>query len=43
MPHIEGNANLTEELIWMTTKTPDNIVVNLDDVEIADLEIDYRN
>jgi len=29
-PHIEGNASETDELIWMTARTPDNIVVNLD-------------
>ncbi len=29
-PHIEGNASDTEELVWMTSRTPDNIVVNLD-------------
>ncbi len=29
-PHIEGNASDTEELIWMTARTPDNIVINLD-------------
>jgi len=29
MPHIEGNASDSEELIWMTARTPDNIVVNL--------------
>jgi uncharacterized RmlC-like cupin family protein len=28
-PHVEGNASPTEELIWMTARTPDNIVVNL--------------
>jgi hypothetical protein len=43
MPHIEGNASKTEELIWMTTRTPDNIVVNLADQDVADLEIDYRS
>ncbi|WP_430296667.1 cupin domain-containing protein [Sinomonas sp. B1-1] len=43
MPHIEGNASKTEELIWMTTRTPDNIVVNLEDQDIVDLEIDYRS
>jgi uncharacterized RmlC-like cupin family protein len=43
VPHIEGNASRTKELIWMTTRTPDNIVVNLDDEDIADLEIDYRD
>lgn len=31
LPHIEGNASDSEELIWMTARTPDNIVVNLDD------------
>lgn len=30
MPHIEVNLSDTEELIWLTTRTPDNIVVNLD-------------
>ncbi|QSR28791.1 hypothetical protein CFH99_24520 [Nocardioides aromaticivorans] len=29
-PHIEGNASDTDELIWMTARSPDNIVVNLD-------------
>jgi uncharacterized RmlC-like cupin family protein len=29
-PHIEGNASEDEELIWMTARTPDNIVINLD-------------
>lgn len=43
MPHIEGNASKTEELVWMTTRTPDNIVVNLEDQDIADIEIDYRS
>lgn len=43
MPHIEGNASRTEELIWMTTRTPDTIVVNLEDQDIADIEIDYRS
>jgi uncharacterized RmlC-like cupin family protein len=43
MPHIEGNASKTEELVWLTTRTPDNIVVNLEDQDIADLEIDYRS
>ncbi|MDR2254414.1 MAG: cupin domain-containing protein [Arthrobacter sp.] len=43
MPHIEGNASRTEELIWLTTRTPDNIVVNLEDQDVAELEIDYRS
>lgn len=28
-PHIEGNASETDELIWLTARSPDNIVVNL--------------
>jgi uncharacterized RmlC-like cupin family protein len=43
VPHIEGNASRTEELIWLTTRTPDNIVVNLEDQDVADLELDYRS
>lgn len=42
VPHIEGNASATEDLIWLTTRTPDNIVVNLEDQDIADVEIDIR-
>lgn len=37
MPHIEANMSLTEDLVWLTTRTPDNIVVNLDDVDDASL------
>lgn len=29
VPHIEGNASDTEELVWLTARTPDNYVVNL--------------
>ncbi len=43
VPHIEGNASRTQELVWLTTRTPDNIVVNLDDEDVADLELDYRD
>lgn len=32
MPHVEANMSTTEELVWLTARTPDNIVVNLDDV-----------
>lgn len=32
MPHVEANMSTTEELVWLTTRTPDNIVVNLADV-----------
>jgi uncharacterized RmlC-like cupin family protein len=31
LPHIEGNMSDTEELVWLTTRAPDNIVVNLED------------
>jgi uncharacterized RmlC-like cupin family protein len=33
MPHVECNMSVTEELVWLTTRTPDNIVVNLDEVD----------
>ena len=29
-PHIEGNASEDAELVWLTARSPDNIVVNLD-------------
>lgn len=38
MPHVEANMSVTEELVWLTSRTPDNIVVNLDDVDDATLE-----
>ena len=38
MPHVEANMSTTEELVWLTTRTPENIVVNLDDVDDAVLE-----
>ena len=41
VPHIEGNLSLTEEVIWLTARSPDNIVVNLKDQEIADIKIEY--
>lgn len=37
MPHVEANMSLTEELVWLTTRTPENIVVNLDDVDDSTL------
>jgi uncharacterized RmlC-like cupin family protein len=43
IPHIEGNAGATRELIWLTTRTPDNIVVNLTDQDVADLDIEIRD
>ncbi|WP_048645682.1 cupin domain-containing protein [Nitratireductor soli] len=38
MPHVEVNMSTTDELIWLTCRTPDNIVVNLPDVPDSDLE-----
>jgi len=33
MPHVEANMSTTEPLVWLTCRTPDNIVVNLPDVQ----------
>ena len=38
MPHVEVNMSVTEELVWLTARTPDNIVVNLEDVDDSILE-----
>lgn len=38
MPHVEANMSTTDELVWLTTRTPENIVVNLDEVDDATLE-----
>jgi uncharacterized RmlC-like cupin family protein len=35
--HVEANMSTTEELVWLTSRTPDNIVVNLPDVDDATL------
>jgi uncharacterized RmlC-like cupin family protein len=32
MHHVEVNMSTTEDLVWLTCRTPDNIVVNLPDV-----------
>ena len=37
MPHVEVNLSTTEDLVWLTCRTPDNIVVNLADVDDATL------
>lgn len=37
MPHVECNLDRNRPLTWMTTRTPDNIVVNLPQVPDADL------
>ncbi|MVU78074.1 cupin domain-containing protein [Nocardia sp. ET3-3] len=38
MPHVEVNMSTTDKLVWLTCRTPDNIVVNLPDIEDASLE-----
>lgn len=38
MPHVEVNMSTTEKLVWLTCRTPDNIVVNLPDVPDEALE-----
>ena len=38
MPHVECNLDRNNPLTWMTTRTPENIVVNLPEVSDADLK-----
>ena len=38
MPHVEANMSVTEDLLWLTTRTPENIVVNLDEVDDGTLD-----
>src|SRR3712207_8102586 len=38
MQHVECNLDRNNPLTWMTTRTPENIVVNLPDVSDADLD-----
>jgi len=38
LPHVEANMSTTEELVWLTARTPENIVINLDDVDDDVLE-----
>jgi uncharacterized RmlC-like cupin family protein len=38
MPHVEANMSTDDELVWLTARTPGNVVVNFEDVEDADLE-----
>lgn len=35
LPHIEANRSDTEPLVFLTCRTPDNIVVNLADVDLG--------
>lgn len=41
LPHIEANASGTEPLTFLTCRTPDNIVVNLDDEDPGDESLDF--
>ncbi|WP_235999323.1 cupin domain-containing protein [Bradyrhizobium uaiense] len=38
LPHLEANMSATEELWWLACRTPDDIVVNLPDVDDASLD-----
>ena len=38
MPHVECNMSVIDDLIWLTARTPDNIVINLPEVDDASLE-----
>lgn len=38
IPHVEANMSVTEPLVWITARTPDNIVVDLPDVPDAMLK-----
>ena len=42
MPHIEANMSTTEELHWLTTRTPGNIVINLPEVDDSTLDSFHR-
>ena len=33
MPHLEVNLSTKNDIVWLTTRTPENIVVNLPDVD----------
>jgi uncharacterized RmlC-like cupin family protein len=41
MMHVEANMSTTEDLVWITCRTPDNIVVNFDDIP-DEMLADYR-
>lgn len=38
MPHVEANMSTANRLVWMTARVPDNIVVNLNEVDDNTLE-----
>ena len=35
LPHLEANMSTTDELRWLACRSPENIVVNLADVDDA--------
>jgi uncharacterized RmlC-like cupin family protein len=37
LPHLEANMSTTEGLVWIACRTPENLVVNLADVEDSTL------
>ena len=37
LPHLEANMSTTEELWWLACRSPENIVINLPDVNDAQL------
>ena len=37
LPHLEANMSTTEELWWIACRSPENIIVNLPDVDDASL------
>jgi uncharacterized RmlC-like cupin family protein len=38
LPHLEANMSTTEEAWWIACRSPENIVINLPDVDDATLE-----
>ena len=37
LPHLEANMSTTEELWWIACRSPENLIVNLPDVDDASL------
>lgn len=37
LPHLEANMSTTDELWWIACRSPENIIINLDDVADASL------
>ena len=38
MPHVEANMSITDDLVWLTTRTPENIVINLPEIDDSKLD-----